>query len=539
MHSNAAILVLALSAIAPVLSAPLPAPASSNEARAVSLGALGKELAKGLASGGALAGLVAGFEKLDGSSSTPAQKRGLDLGSLAQEIEGALSGVIAKFGGSAQKRELEARAVGLGALAKELAKGLASGGALAGLVAGFEKLDGSSSTPAQKRGLDLDSLAQEIEGALSGVLAKFGGAAQKRGLDLDSLAQEIEGALSGVLAKFGGAAQKRELEDRAVGLGALAKELAKGLASGGALAGLVAGFEKLDGSDSTPAQRRSLLSKLLPAAEDGVEDILKKAVAGGIGSAVGGSAIEKIFGGDSNNSKRELTDEQLLALMFAGGDDGAQKREIDARGLLSKLLPAAEDGIDDILKKAVAGGVGSAVGGSVIGSIFGGDNNNSKREPLSLGPIGKLLLGTGTSIGVSSILGDLIDKVDGQSSKREVDARGLLSKLLPAAEDGIDDILKKAVAGGVGSAVGGSVIGSIFGGDNNNSKRELTDEQLLALMLAGGDNDSVQKREPLSLGPIGKLLLGTGTSIGVSSILGDLIDKVDGQSSKRSLNDLD
>ncbi len=62
------------------------------------------------------------------------------------------------------------------------------------------------------------------------------------------------------------------------------------------------------------------------------------------------------------------------------------------------------------------------------------------------------------------------------------------------------------------------------------SKRELTDEQLLALMFAGGDDASVEKREPLSLGPIGKLILGTGASLATSSVVEDAINAVTGQS---------
>lgn len=99
----------------------------------VSLGALGKELGKGVLTGGAFAGLAAGAEDLLGGDSsaapaaTPAAKRDLTV----DDIKGLL-----------------AKRVSLGALGKELGKGVLTGGAFAGLAAGAEDLLGGDSSAA-------------------------------------------------------------------------------------------------------------------------------------------------------------------------------------------------------------------------------------------------------------------------------------------------------------------------------------------------------------------------------------------------------
>ncbi|TDL30009.1 hypothetical protein BD410DRAFT_834220 [Rickenella mellea] len=400
----------------------------------------------------------------------------------------------------------------LGTLAKEAGKGLVTGAGLAGVVDGVESLLGSGSSTSSKRQLTADDAA-----------------ALRKIKDSETI-------------KIGLPNSRRELEDRAVSLGDLGKEIAKGLASGGALAGVVAGIDKLTGSSST-----------------------------------------------SSSSKRELTNDQLLALMFAGGDDGSvQKREPLSLGPIGKLIlgtgaslatsSVVEDAINavtgqsskrEIDARSLLSDIENALknAGSIVGGIV-------KREPssLDLTSILKNPLGVGpacldidgqtntcnlSTVQARSLLSDIENALKNivkrepllpcsdfgtfgpglglgpacsESSTSTVLARGLLSKLLPAAEEGVDDILKKALAGGAAAGVGGAAVDAAAG--SSSSKRELTDEQLLALMFAGG-NDDVEKREPLSLGPIGKLILGAGSSIAASSVVEDAINAVTGQSSKR------
>ncbi|TDL15409.1 hypothetical protein BD410DRAFT_808938 [Rickenella mellea] len=98
------------------------------------------------------------------------------------------------------------------------------------------------------------------------------------------------------------------------------------------------------------------------------------------------------------------------------------------------------------------------------------------------------------------------DATDGQLPAREIDARGLLSEILPPAEDGTDDILK-------------NVPSTSDAQPATKTKTTKANTKKPAV--------NIQKREPISLGPL------------VSSIVGDLINKVYSQSSKRSLNVLD
>ncbi|TDL30017.1 hypothetical protein BD410DRAFT_834227 [Rickenella mellea] len=539
MHANTAVLILALTAVSPALSAPL------------SLGTLAKEAGKGLVTGAGLAGVVDGVESLLGSGSTTSSKRELSSEDIA----------------------LLKRAVGLGTLAKEIGKGLVTGAGLAGVVDGVETLvGGSGSTTTSKRELSAEDIA---------------------------------------------------LLKRAVGLGALAKEIGKGLVTGAGLAGVVDGVETLVGGSSS--SKRAIITTPEGPCSDIDGQVACPAVTGPITELSTRSLLSEIENAlkDAGSVVGGIVKREPLlppcsdfeGIGITGLGPACSETSVSARSVLSKLLPAAEESVEDILKKAVAGGAAAGVGGAAVDAAAG---SNSKREPLSLGPVGKLILGTGASIATSSVVEDAINAVTGQSTKREINARSLLSdiendagdvlkkaesvvggivkreinarsllgdiendagdvlkkaesvvggivkrepfvicptvapknvgvgaacipaseanslpllstrsvlsKLLPAAEEGVDDILKKAVAGGAAAGVAGAAVDTAAG--TTSSKRELTDEQLIALMFAGGNDGSVQKREPLSLGPIGKLILGAGASIATSGVVGEAIDAV-------------
>ncbi|TDL21383.1 hypothetical protein BD410DRAFT_840586 [Rickenella mellea] len=464
MHPNTAVLLLALSAVTPALSAPL---------SLGSLGSLGKEVGKGLASGSALGGVVAGIEQLTGSSSTTTSKRefseddiallkrAVSLGDLGKEVAkglasgGALAGIVAgidKLTGSSStttfKRELSdediallKRAVSLGDLGKEIAKGLASGGALAGIVDGIDKLTGSSSTTttSKREPLSLGSLGKAILGTGASLVTSS--------------------VVGDVIGDVTGQSSKRET---------ITLPPTLGLGVGPAV--LSPDTVTLDGESLTrrEMEARGLLSSIVSDADS----VITKGIVGGVASGIAGSVVGDIVG-----SKRDafilpttitpvLTPEQIATI-----DAKSTRREMEARGLLSSIVSDA----DSVITKGIVGGVASGIAGSVVGDIVG-----SKRETFTLPPT---ISGIPTPEEIAAILG--------KSSKRDIDVRSLLSKVLPAAEDTFEDVLKKAVAGGVGSAVGGVAVNSAVG--DKNSKRELTDAQLLALMFAGGDDESSKR----------------------------------------------
>ena len=343
------------------------------------------------------------------------------------------------------------------------------------------------------------------KGAASGIGSAIGGAAIGGLIDefTGNNKRELSGLEARGLASILGGAAEDTIGD------VIKKGAASGVGSaigGAAIGGLISEFTGDNKRDLSGLEARGLASILGGAAEDTIGDVIKKGAASGVGSAIGGAAIGGLISEFTGNNKRELS-------------------YLEARGLASILGGAAEDTIGDVIKKGAASGVGSAIGGAAIGGLiseFTG-NDNSKREPLNLGPIEKGLLGTGVSLGVSSLVGDGIDKVEGlfggSSSKRDLEAREPLN-LGPVGKG----LLGTGVSIGVSELVGDGIdkVEGLFGGSS--SKRDL------------------KAREPLNLGPIEKGLLGTGVSLGVSSLVGDGIDKIEGLfggNQKRSIDDLD
>jgi uncharacterized protein (DUF697 family) len=392
MHSTQIILALSLIATAaPALAAPLPAPGSKFnnakfarafeaelEARApISFGPLGKELLKGLAGGAALSGIFGGISALTGQ-----QKR--------------------------DSFELEAREpVSFGPLGKELLKGLAGGAALSGIFGGISALTGGG----QRRDLDERAVVEDI---IKPVIASiFGGLASK-------------GAKDG-LGKVFGARQltQEEADELERQLEALYKE--QGLQRRQGVAGAVA--------------------------KSGLGSLIGKAIVGGLGSAIGGFGVDKIFesfqsrelGDDWTQEEADGLEKELEALM-------ANKSLSRRQGVAGAV---AKSGLGSLIGKAIVGGLGSAIGGFGVDKIFQsfqgrdlGDNLTqeeadelereleqlmanqpaSKRDleaRINLGPLSKGLIGLGTSLGVGAIASNGLDALQGlfqrEASLNELD----------------------------------------------------------------------------------------------------------------------
>jgi hypothetical protein len=106
------------------------AEAAQLDARAVSLGALGKELAKGLGSGALLSGVLGVL-----GLATGGDKQARDI--IEEHMFKARSSMDADVLEERMftaRSSVDARAVSLGALGKELAKGLGSGALLSGVL---------------------------------------------------------------------------------------------------------------------------------------------------------------------------------------------------------------------------------------------------------------------------------------------------------------------------------------------------------------------------------------------------------------------
>jgi hypothetical protein len=151
-------------------------PKEEIDARALALGTLGKDLGKGLLTGGAFAGLDA---LLGGdSSSTPTTKRALTI----DDIEA----------------ELAKRGVSFGSLGKDLGKGLLTGGAFAGLDAllGGDSSSTAAAAAATKRALSANDIEAQMakRGGLGSVLGKLVGATD------DDLGTVIKNGIAGGLA---------------------------------------------------------------------------------------------------------------------------------------------------------------------------------------------------------------------------------------------------------------------------------------------------------------------------------------------------
>jgi len=153
-------------------------PEEGIDARAVSLGTLGKDLGKGLLTGGAFAGLGAllGGDSSDSATAPAATKRALSV----EDIEA----------------ELAKRGVSLGTLGKDLGKGLLTGGAFAGLGAllGGDSSDSATAPAATKRALSVDDIELLKRGGFGSIIGKLAGATE------DDIGTVIKNGIAGGVA---------------------------------------------------------------------------------------------------------------------------------------------------------------------------------------------------------------------------------------------------------------------------------------------------------------------------------------------------
>jgi len=403
-------------------------------------GPLFKELGSGLLTGGAFAGL-AGL--LGGGSDTP-----------------AAAPAPARRSFEVEARDLEARfklPTGLltalkGPLVKELGSGLLTGGAFAGL-AGL--LGGGSDTPAPaRRDLSHEEIYELHRRGFGALLTKLVGAEGKIG---DIIKNGIFGGLaSGAVIGGANAAQSKREEE-------LTDEEATALMS------FLSTHEK-----------RSIATSLAKLFKGGAGTAIKGGLVNGLGSAVGGlgigALIDKFTGGsDAPAAKREVPelDEDDLKVLIALMPPQSK------RSLASSLAGLFKGGAGTAIKGGLVNGLGSAVGGLGIGALIskltgGGDeaapparrsiDDLEAREPLNFGAIGKGLLGTGVGLGASTFASSGIEKL------KELFSRELMEELEARAE--------------------------------------------------------LEAREPLSLGAIGKGLLGTGVGLGASTFASEGIEKL-------------
>jgi hypothetical protein len=212
----------------------------------------------------------------------------------------------------------------------------------------------------------------------------------------------------------------------------------------------------------------------------------------------------------------------IISSLTGGDDNAAAARELaaelDERGLGSLVGSAVKalennDSIAKVLGTGLLGGVASGVASTATQDVIGG-NNRREPEPLNLGALGKLL-GTGLLGGVASGVGAVVSQDVLGNSRREPE---------PLSLGGIG----KGLAGLVAS-LGGSEIASQVLGTGDNSQRDLTPEETIAALSL------ISKRspEPLSLGGIGKGLVGLVASLGGSEIASQVLGT--GDNSQRDL----
>jgi hypothetical protein len=155
-------------------------PKEEIDARALALGTLGKDLGKGLLTGGAFAGLadLLGGDSGSTAAAPAATKRALTI----DDIEA----------------ELAKRGVSLGTLGKDLGKGLLTGGAFAGLadLLGGDSSSTAAAPAATKRALSADDIEAELakRGGLGSVFGKLVGATE------DDLGTVVKNGIAGGLA---------------------------------------------------------------------------------------------------------------------------------------------------------------------------------------------------------------------------------------------------------------------------------------------------------------------------------------------------
>jgi len=162
--------------------------------------------------------------------------------------------------------------------------------------------------------------------------------------------------------------------------------------------------------------------------------------------------------------------------------------------IVGKLAGATEDSLGTVIKNGIAGGVASGAAVSAGDAVLG--NNNNKRE-----------------------IDDLIVEI----LKRDILERSLLSSAGKLLEGGVGDAIKGGVASGIGSAVGGTVIGDLL----NHTRRDIDERSLVSSagkLLGGEAGDAIKS------GLVG----GVGSAIG-GTVIGDLLNHTRRDIDERSL----
>ncbi|EIN12655.1 hypothetical protein PUNSTDRAFT_124410 [Punctularia strigosozonata HHB-11173 SS5] len=395
MHSTSAVVVLALAAAAAA------APVGQIQAREpLSIGTLGKELGKGLATGGGLAALLAGAESLLGGDSSTSKRELLHARELLEE-----------------RLFMEARApVSVGALGKELGKGLATGGGLAALLAGAESLLGGDSSTSKREFLEareplsLGSLLGASDDAIGTIIknSAIGGAAA--------------GAANGITSDILGLFNRRELtEDQ---IKAIEEQLGINLKN----------------------DKRAAAGAVGAEVAEGLGSIISKGVVGGLGSALGGFGVGEIIDKLTSRELAELQAREPLNL----------RRSLEARAAAGAVGAEVAEGLGSIISKGLVGGLGSALGGFGVGEII--DKLTSRelaelqaREPLNLSPITKGLIGTGVGLAASTAVDQGIEALKGLFD------RELAAELEARDPANLSPITKGLIGTGVGLAASTAV----------------------------------------------------------------------------------
>ena len=118
------------------------------------------------------------------------------------------------------------------------------------------------------------------------------------------------------------------------------------------------------------------------------------------------------------------------------------------------------DSLGDAAKKGVLGGIGSLVGGTVLGKIFGNDEKYVS------------LLGFGQHTGISranvmciSSKREFLEYLEARSDQDLAARASVASVGAKIVGDSLGDAAKKGILGGIGSLIGGTVLGKLFGDD--------------------------------------------------------------------------
>ncbi|KAI0057224.1 hypothetical protein BV25DRAFT_1920326 [Artomyces pyxidatus] len=249
------------------------------------------------------------------------------------------------------------------------------------------------------------------------------------------------------------------------------------------------------------------------AAETTVSSALKNGALSGLGTLIGGGAIGALLdhfsGSNSSPSKRDV-----IEFLEARSDS-----EFEARAnVAGEVAQAAETTVSSAIKNGALSGLGTLIGGGVIGTLldkFGG--GASKRE--------------------------IIEFLNAREDS-EFEARaGVAGEVAEVAETTISSALKNGALSGLGTLIGGGVVGTLldkFGGGGSSSKREVL-EYLAARQSATGEVVEDAAKAAVSSG-VGKTIAnsvaGALTGLGVSAAVGSIFDHIKNSQSSASKREI-